>query len=78
MHFVGQTNIAKLLIEDGADVNATDQFGLTPLMIAASRNDLEIIKELLRHDARLHVGYIYKNLSILHLDKTKLYNIYTK
>lgn len=42
-----------LLLSRGADVNATDDQGWTPLHIAASNMALETIKKLLKHGARL-------------------------
>lgn len=39
----GHINIVETLISVGADVNATDQGGYSPLMIAAQTNDIEMI-----------------------------------
>ena len=41
----------KLLLEHGADPNARQQMGYTPLHSAASRGDIEMAKLLLRHGA---------------------------
>ena len=40
-------DIFKLLIEAGADINAIDEFDMTPLMIAVKDKKVEIIKHLL-------------------------------
>ena len=37
----------KNLIEAGADLNATDEVGFTPLMYAASKNYTDVVKELI-------------------------------
>jgi hypothetical protein len=41
------------LIEKGAHVNARDQFGQTPLMLAATRNDVGMLRVLLANEADL-------------------------
>lgn len=56
--------IVSLLIENGADVNACDQFCWTALMSAACSGKFEIVKLLLENGANVHV----KNLN----DKTAL------
>jgi len=43
--------LAKLLIEHGADVNADDAAGVTPLMIASRKGNLEGVKILIDHKA---------------------------
>jgi len=47
----GRTEIAKLLLSHGADVNAKDNFGWTPLHKAAEEGKTEITKVLLSHGA---------------------------
>ena len=46
--FAGNGNVVRMLLAKGADVNATDARGITPLGMAAARNakDSDIIKEL--------------------------------
>jgi ankyrin repeat protein len=45
--------LVKLLIEKGQDVNAADNYGITPLMVAANLGDLEIVKYLISKGADL-------------------------
>ena len=51
----GHGAVAKLLLQYGADANAKDKFGLTPLMLAASRNDVDTIRELIKFEANVNV-----------------------
>ncbi|OCT66116.1 relA-associated inhibitor isoform X2 [Xenopus laevis] len=46
-------NIVKLLVSNGANVNAEDSHGWTPLHCAASCNDLQICLLLVRHGAAI-------------------------
>lgn len=46
-------SIAKVLIEAGADVNARQQAGFTPLQEAASNGQLELVRLLVDHGASL-------------------------
>lgn len=41
----------KTMIEAGVDVNAADNQGLTPLMVAAENGDSELVRNLLAHGA---------------------------
>jgi ankyrin repeat protein len=45
------TRIASLLLSNGADTSATDQYGATALIIAASEADGEIVDLLLQNGA---------------------------
>jgi ankyrin repeat protein len=36
--------LVKLLVELGEDVNAADNYGITPLMVAANLGDIEVVK----------------------------------
>lgn len=66
-------SIAKLLLENGAQVNVQDKFGNTPLHRAASQGHLDIIRLLLSQkgvrvdmndqegNTPLHVSLFFKN-----------------
>jgi ankyrin repeat protein len=43
----------KLFVELGADVNAADDYGITPLMVAGNMGDVSIIRFLIDHGADL-------------------------
>lgn len=47
--FVGETEMAKMLINLGADVNATNYYGNTSLMLAAFMNHDAIVKLLINN-----------------------------
>ncbi len=49
----GETEKVKALLESGADVNAKDLIGLTPLMLAASLGYTETVATLLEAGANL-------------------------
>ena len=45
--------LVKLLVETGEDVNAADNYGITPLMVAANLGDIEVVKYLISKGADL-------------------------
>jgi ankyrin repeat protein len=45
--------LVKLLIDSGEDVNAADNYGITPLMVAANLGDIEVVKYLISKGADL-------------------------
>ena len=49
----GNHKKVKALVEGGADVNVTDQNGATPIMWAAYKNEMEIVKYLASKKAEL-------------------------
>lgn len=49
--FAGNSGDVKKFIKSGADVNASNNYGLTPLMCAAKLNRIEIIDLLIKHGA---------------------------
>jgi ankyrin repeat protein len=50
----GFTEIVKLLIENGADLNKSNNDGCTPLHLAATYGHLEVIKLLIENGADIH------------------------
>jgi ankyrin repeat protein len=46
--------LVKLLVDLGEDVNAADNYGITPLMVAANLGDIEIVKYLISKGADLN------------------------
>ena len=50
-----QTDVARYLVEAGADVNLADMYGETPLMYAALRGDenVPLVESLIAHGANL-------------------------
>lgn len=51
--YANTTKMLRLLIEEGADVNATDRYGRTALMHAAAAGHLEAVELLLEHGAHV-------------------------
>jgi ankyrin repeat protein len=51
----GRTEIVRILLEYGADFNLTSNNGETPLMWACRRNNIDIVRLLLK----LWCGYNY-------------------
>lgn len=47
----GFTEIARVLIDSGADVNWIDGEGVTPLILAAFKNHVDLAQLLLKHEA---------------------------
>jgi len=45
--------LVKLLVELGEDINAADNYGITPLMVSANLGDIEIVKYLISKGADL-------------------------
>jgi ankyrin repeat domain-containing protein 17 len=46
--------VVKLLIDLGEDINAADNYGITPLMVAANLGDLKVVKYLVEKGADLN------------------------
>jgi uncharacterized protein len=43
------------LLDEGADFNTQNEFGLTPLMLAAKKGDLNLVKFLAKHTRDLNL-----------------------
>jgi len=54
--FWHQTEIVKLLLDAGANVNSRDRYGRTALHDAARSSDVDIVKALLEHDADVNLA----------------------
>ena len=52
----GHKEIGITLMERGASVNVKDKFGNTPLMLAASKGQKDLINELIQRGADLNVS----------------------
>ncbi|MCD4786116.1 MAG: ankyrin repeat domain-containing protein [Candidatus Eremiobacteraeota bacterium] len=50
--FSGKKDMAKFLLDSGADINAKDMNGVTPLNIATSASEKEMVEFLHRHGAK--------------------------
>ncbi|XP_045928169.1 myotrophin [Micropterus dolomieu] len=59
----GQTDVVVFLISKGADVNAPDKHGLTPLISACFEGHLSCVKVLLEK-----VGTFFEHAQIIHLN----------
>ena len=55
IHFTGNEAAARMLIENGAPVSAKDSGGLTPMMVAASKNLAPIVQLLEQRGASIRV-----------------------
>ena len=53
--FSGHTDLALLLIQNGAEVNAQNAFGYTPLHWAVSNGHLETVKVLVENGANVWI-----------------------
>ncbi|CAH1783213.1 unnamed protein product [Owenia fusiformis] len=63
---LGHVEIAIKLIESGADVTLTDNFGSTPLQLAINRSSTAIVKALLQVGCKVNKGTKENNYTPLH------------
>lgn len=54
--YKGHTEVAAMLLEKGADINAHGNFHLGPLLWAAGRGYAEIVRLLLQRGSKVNVG----------------------
>ena len=59
------TEIVRLLLQRGADINAQDEFGRSALMIAADAGYLETVKLLLDWEANVHLKDTRGNTALM-------------
>lgn len=62
---LGKSDIAKALINMGADVNIPDNEGLTPLHIACQEGDVELVKLLIEKGANIRTKTAKGNYPIM-------------
>jgi ankyrin repeat protein len=55
----GELGIVKLLIQQGADLDAIDSFDCTSLFQAARKGDLDLVEYLLQQGANIHIPNHY-------------------
>lgn len=78
LHYAAKNNkgdshfeVAQLLLNNGADVNAKDHYGKTPLYLLVENGELKIIKLLLDFKADIHIIYDECNLIFFTVDFNK-------
>jgi hypothetical protein len=63
----GDTELASRLIEEGADLNVTDERGETPLALAVKRGDLRLVERLIRAGANVNAPVGWEGKTVLQL-----------
>ena len=63
---LGHVDVVKALIDNGADLEASDFYGWTPLMKATYRNNIEIVKLLVEKGANVNAKNFVGN-SVLYI-----------
>lgn len=49
--------VAKVLVDNGSDVNALSLYGSTPLLSSVGNSNIELAEFLIQNDANLNVKY---------------------
>jgi len=62
---LGKINNVKILLENGLSVNCQNNLGETPLHIAISKNDLELIKLLIKYEPYTNLSTDKDNLTVM-------------
>ncbi len=60
----GDIEQVKKLIEDGADINAQNDLGRTPIYYAIERNHIDLVKLLISKNADVNAKDLYDNTSL--------------
>jgi len=60
----GDSGVVAFLVEHGADVNAKDNNGITPLMYAVEKGDSEVVAFLVEHGAKVNAKDNYGDTPI--------------
>ena len=56
----GNINRVKELVEKGANVNAQDNYGFSPMFYASRQNKLNVVKYLVENGAIVDIEYTYR------------------
>jgi len=62
---LGKINNVKILLENGLSVNCQNNLGETPLHIAISKNDIELIKLLIKYEPYTNLSTDKDNLTVM-------------
>ena len=62
---IGKLSNVKILLENGLSVNCQNDFGETPLHIAISRNDIELVKLLVKYEPNMSLSTYKDNFNAL-------------
>lgn len=63
--YKGRVEVALLLIDHGADVNAHGNYHISSLLWAAGRGHLQIVESLIQHGAKVNVGDKYGTTALV-------------
>lgn len=63
----GKVNAVKAILEAGADINAKDEYGKTPLHHAATKNKIDVYEHIIKHITELETSGLEVNPQDLEL-----------